>query len=234
MEPAELNVTANGKESGTTVKAMPYDLIRNGVVDVNDFIAFATVFGRSTDSIDPSDAKYTHTQLSDYDGNGVVDIKDFIDFAKHYGAKKENNASSQNSDPVPSGALALLFNGSANEEQVYEEPEEIQPSVVQPQVSVETVVTVQTSTPEYLPSAQAAQSPSVQTLREVHSSALLDLYENQNELEPVDELSAPAIDEAIYQNDEFDFLFDDLESDADDASNVDLSVVLDELELELI
>ena len=156
---------------------MPYDLIRNGVVDVNDFIAFATVFGRSTDSIDPSDANYTHTQLSDYDGNGVVDIKDFIDFAKHYGAKKENNASSQNSDPVSSGAMALLFNGSANEEQAYEEPEEIQPTVAQPHVSVvETVVTVQTSTPEYLQSAQAAQSTSVQTLREVHSSALLDLY----------------------------------------------------------
>ena len=80
--------------------------------------------------------------------------------------------------------------------------------------------------------AQPAQADSVQTLRQAHSSALLDLYDNQNGSDVTAELSAPAIDAALYQDDDFDFLFDETDSDSADSSDVDLALVLDELELE--
>ena len=75
----------------------------------------------------------------------------------------------------------------------------------------------------------------VQVLRQAHSSALLDLYDNQNDSDAPAALSAKAVDESIaFDDDAFDFLFDDSDSDADDNSDIDLSIVLDELEVELI
>ena len=70
---------------------------------------------------------------------------------------------------------------------------------------------------------------------EAYSAALLDLYDNQNESSAPALLSAKAVDEFIDCDDDdaFDYLFD--ESGANGAgSDVDLSVVLDELEIEFI
>lgn len=240
LEPAALNVTANGKDSGTTVKAMPYDLDHNNAVDVNDFIAFANAFGKSPESLDPSDANYAQTYLADFDGNGVIDVQDFIAFATNYGIKKGSAASYYNA-PKQDAPAAQPAAVTVNEEGLIEDESSNQPSrpdVTTPtQEVVETVVMTLNSSPAYLPQAQPAQAESVQTLRQAHSSALLDLYDNQTgELLPNEKLSAPAIDEALYQNGEFDFLFDESDLDADDNSDssVDLSAVLDELELELI
>lgn len=247
LEPTALNVTANGKESGTTVKAMPFDLNHNNSVDVNDFIAFATVFGQSPDSLDPSDANYVQTCLSDFDGNGVVDVQDFIAFATNFGIQKGNTANYYKA-PDQGDASAQPAAVVVNEEEPAElnqkeliadedssnQPTQPEVAIQSPEV-VEVVVTVLEPTPEYLTPAQPAQADSVQTLRQAHSSALLDLYDNQNgQLQPSGELSASAIDNALYQDDEFDFLFDDSDSESAGSSDVDLSAVLDELDLELI
>lgn len=241
LESTAINLTANGKESGTTVKAMPFDLDHNSSVDVSDFIAFATAYGKSSDSLDPSDANYAQTCLSDFDSNGVVDVQDFIAFATNYGIKKGAAANyykasnPENPPASPAQPAAVIVNQEElNEDESSNLP--IQPEAAPQNLeSVETVVTILEQSPKFLIPAPPTHTESVQALRQAHSSALLDLYDNQNE--PVAaELSAPAIDEALYQDDEFDFLFDDSDLDADDNSDssVDLSVVLDALELDLI
>ena len=226
---------------------MPFDLNHNNSVDVNDFIAFATVFGQSPDSLDPSDANYVQTCLSDFDGNGVVDVQDFIAFATNFGIQKGNTANYYKA-PDQGDASAQPAAVVVNEEEPAElnqkeliadedssnQPTQPEVAIQSPEV-VEVVVTVLEPTPEYLTPAQPAQADSVQTLRQAHSSALLDLYDNQNgQLQPSGELSASAIDNALYQDDEFDFLFDDSDSESAGSSDVDLSAVLDELDLELI
>ena len=228
-----LGVSVDGYEMETTLIAMPYDFDKDNVVDVDDFIAFASVFGCKPGSFSIEDSRYAQTRQADFDGSGVVDVNDFIAFATNYGLKKGQNFNiqlPQRVDAVPAAPAQV-----AVIEHSVEEPIIVLTPVSTLQVeAVETIVTVQEPAPGYLTVAQPAQAASVQTLQQALSSALLDLFDNQNKPASVNELSATAIDEALYQDDEFDFLFDDSDSDSADDSDVDLSVVLDELELELI
>ncbi|MBR0238069.1 MAG: right-handed parallel beta-helix repeat-containing protein [Thermoguttaceae bacterium] len=196
----------DGSESSTTVKAMPYDLIRNGAVDVNDFVAFATVYGYVPSSVSPENPLYAQTVKADFNNDGNINVDDFVLFAINYGATKKtaDKPAAQGALQVQSEELVILTAESDNSQ-------------------------FETSSAQLINDSRVE---SVQTLRQAHSSALLDLYDNQNGSDVTAELSAPAIDAALYQDDDFDFLFDETDSDSADSSDVDLALVLDELELE--
>ena len=208
----------DGSESQTTVESMPYDLIRNGAVDVNDFIAFATVYGYVPENVSPENPLYAQTAKADFNNDGIVNVADFILFATNYGAKKKTSEkpTAQAGASVPQ----MLSEEIENEVFVIQ--------IADPDNSVQ-----ETSNSQLITLNSQPEVESSMTLLQAYSSALLDLYDNQNEqLQPSSELSAPAIDAALYQDDELDFLFDETDSDSSDSSDVDLSVVLDELELE--
>ena len=240
LESESLDVEMGGAASGTTVKAMPYDLNRDGKVNVDDFILFATVYGTNTDSVSDNDGMYTEKLLSDYDGDGAVNAADFISFATNYGLVKGDGRNVTLPQQNPQGIGAAIPNNTIISElnaveqpNTYAQPE---PVVTEPiQGSSELVVAAQSASPVYEIAVESELKSAVQVLRQAHSSALLDLYDNQNDFVTQEPLSAKAVDESIVIDDNsFDFLFDDLDSDADDSSDVDLSAVLDELELELI
>ncbi|MBQ3351048.1 MAG: right-handed parallel beta-helix repeat-containing protein [Thermoguttaceae bacterium] len=240
LESETLDVEMGGAASGTTVKAMPYDLNRDGKVNVDDFILFATVYGTNTDSVSTNDGMYTEKLLSDYDGDGAVSVTDFIAFATNYGLVKGDgkNVTLPQQNPQTNGS-SVPNNSTVSESNLVEQLDtyaQPEPAASPIQQASEQVVIAQAASPVYENAivTESELKSAVQVLRQAHSSALLDLYDNQNQSDAPTALFAKAVDESIVIDDSFDFLFDDLDSDSDDSSDVDLSAVLDELELELI
>ena len=80
---ASLSETAN--VFGATVSTYPYDLKRSedDCIDMNDFIAFAGQFNKSTNPGDPFNP-------ADFDHSGTVNMGDFIVFAQNYNKKKSD------------------------------------------------------------------------------------------------------------------------------------------------
>ncbi len=79
-------------ESQTTVRDIPYDLTRDGLVKMDDFIQFAQVFNQYTsqeelESSTLSDEMKTNALAADFDNNGKVDMNDFIYFAQNFNKK---------------------------------------------------------------------------------------------------------------------------------------------------
>ena len=210
-------------------------------VNVDDFILFATVYGTNTTSVSAGDGMYTEKLLSDYDGDGVVNVADFIAFATNFGLVKGDGKSvtlpqqkpQANGGSVPNNTIVSVSESNAVEQtDTYVQPEPADSPI---QEASEQVVATQSTSPVYEIAVESELKSAVQVLRQAHSSALLDLYDNQNDLDAPAALSVKAVDESIViDDDSFDFLFDDSDSDADDNSDVDLSAVLDELELKLI
>ncbi|MBQ6616351.1 MAG: carboxypeptidase regulatory-like domain-containing protein [Thermoguttaceae bacterium] len=241
LESETLDVEMDGAASGTTVKAMPYDLNRDGKVNVDDFILFATVYGTNTDSVSTNDGMYTEKLLSDYDGDGAVSVTDFIAFATNYGLVKGDgkNVTLPQQNPQTNGS-SVPNNSTVSESNLVEQLDtyaQPEPAASPIQQASEQVVIAQAASPVYENAivTESELKSAVQVLRQAHSSALLDLYDNQNQSDAPTALFAKAVDESLgFDDDSFDFLFDESDSDADDSSDVDLSAVLDELELELI
>ena len=217
-------IALEGSDVPTTVESWAYDLERNGAVDVSDFVAFATVFGYNTETLSPDAPLYAKALKADFNNDGVVNVEDFVMFATNYGATKKTD-----DKPTAQGVSQVKSETIENEVVVNDEAEYVEVIDSQDESPVSPLVARNSQL------INENRVESSMTLRQAHSSALLDLYDNQNEqLQPSAELSAPAIDAALYQDDEFDFLFDESGSDSADNSDVDLSVVLDELKLELL
>ena len=238
-----LQLTAPRPRVLASAAEIPYDIVYNGAVDVNDFVLFASAFGGNLETTPPESAQFMNTLLSDFDGNGIVDVQDFIVFAANYGKNQSAPQMSEqwsNPDAQPAAAVNQEEFAELNRVELVEDkdssdqPIQLDAAPQNPE-TVETFVTIQEHAPAVLIPATPAQEESVQTLCQAHSSALLDLYDNQNDSVTPEPLSAKAVDESIaFDDDSFDFLFDESDRDADDNSDVDLSAVLDELELELI
>ncbi len=86
---ATITVTATDTQSQTgaatfdvTVTAIQGDFDENGIVDLDDFFAFADAFGSDPDS-ENWDAKF------DLVPNSLVDLDDFFDFADEFGKRAE-------------------------------------------------------------------------------------------------------------------------------------------------
>ena len=224
----------DGVNLTTTVETMPYDLTHSGKVDIDDFVAFATVFGLKPGDMSPDNPLYAQAVKADFNKDGVINVDDFIAFATNFGASK-------------SAAVKPVAQPGAAAEQVGNEElgtrsfaSGVNPPMEETQeVQLEFPVSQSSSSGEgviALPLVAPLSPSNNATLEtEAYSAALLDLYDNQNESVTPEPLSAKAVDESIdLELNSFDFLFEESDCDADDNSAVDLSAVLDELELELI
>lgn len=79
-------VFTTGTETVTpSVLDVCYDMDHNQIVEINDLIAFAKVFGKKTQT-EP------HAAAGDFNCDGVVNINDLILFAKNYGRKVTGNS----------------------------------------------------------------------------------------------------------------------------------------------
>ncbi len=84
------DIYAEADSFGAKVKAFAFDLERNDKIDMQDFIAFATLFNQKvivdeeagTENSDPL------VKIADFDGSGKVDMEDFIMFAQNFNKKK--------------------------------------------------------------------------------------------------------------------------------------------------
>lgn len=83
---AEEQIAVNTNVSvGTRAAAVVYDSNDDGVIDVTDFISFATYYG--TDTLASNDAL---AWALDFDKSGKIDSSDFVDFATNYGVTRAN------------------------------------------------------------------------------------------------------------------------------------------------
>ena len=218
LQASESICSLDGVNLTTTVETMSYDLTHSGKVDVDDFVAFATVFGLKPGNMSPDHSLYALAVKADFNKDGVINVDDFIAFATSFGASK-------------AAAVKPVVQPCATPDLAIQEDNSTQP------VIVEEVAVVEPLTFESLPVSIPASDVGFNTphpLHEAYSTALLDLYDNQNESSAPALLSAKVVDELIDFDDDdaFGYLFDKSGSN-DDGSNVDLSVVLDELEIEL-
>lgn len=155
---------------------MPFDLVRDNVINVDDFVDFATVFGFNWKSMtpDPDNPNYVNAVKADYDKDGIVNVNDFVAFAMYYGRSKNNvsqpiplpgkstaqvSEASYSSD-VSNNNLEGSLAANAAFESVCEEP-------------------IQTPAPAAIRVTENISESSL-TLREAYTAALLDLYDNQN------------------------------------------------------
>lgn len=83
---AEEQIAVNTNVSvGTRAAAVVYDANDDGVIDVSDFISFATYYG--TDTLASNDAL---AWALDFDKSGAIDASDFVEFATNYGVSRAN------------------------------------------------------------------------------------------------------------------------------------------------
>lgn len=83
---AEEQIAVNTNVSaGTRAAAVVYDANDDGVIDVSDFISFATYYG--TDTLASNDAL---AWALDFDKSGSIDASDFVEFATNYGVSRAN------------------------------------------------------------------------------------------------------------------------------------------------
>ena len=82
-EQAAKTICLGDEEIKTEVMGMPYDLMPNGVVDMQDFIQFAKLFNQKVE-----DNPNPLVKVADFDGSKTVDMQDFIQFAKNFNKKK--------------------------------------------------------------------------------------------------------------------------------------------------
>ena len=83
---AEEQIAVNTNVSvGTRAAAVVYDANDDGVIDVSDFISFATYYG--TDTLASNDAL---AWALDFNKSGSIDASDFVEFATNYGASRAN------------------------------------------------------------------------------------------------------------------------------------------------
>lgn len=219
---------------------MSYDLTHSGKVDVDDFVAFAIVFGLKPGNMSPDNTLYAQAVKADFNKDGVVNVDDFVSFATNFGASK---AATVKPVAQPGATAEQVRNDEVDASECEIRNTELIDSQVEFSEMELAVPTVQPASPisqsspcgeSVIPFASLTPlPPSNHSTLEAYSAALLDLYDNQNELDAPTALSAYPVDESLgFENDSFDFLFDDSDSDAD-SSDVNLSAVLDELELEL-
>ena len=230
----------NGVNLTTTVETMSYDLTHSGKVDVDDFVAFAIVFGLKPGNMSPDNPLYAQAVKADFNKDGVVNSDDFIAFATNFGASK---AAAVKPVAQPSATAEQVRNDEVDASECEIRNTELIDSQVEFSEMELAVPTVQPASPisqsspcgeSVIPFASLTPlPPSNHSTLEAYSAALLDLYDNLNQSAALTALSFKAVDESLgFENDSFDFLFDDSDSDAD-CSDVNLSAVLDELELEL-
>ncbi|MDO4571324.1 MAG: choice-of-anchor Q domain-containing protein, partial [Planctomycetia bacterium] len=97
----KVGIQAAGQDLQTQVQGMPYDLDRNGQVNVFDLVSFLESYGRKA-------SEAGEEFLPDYDGDGRVNVMDLLSFLENYGMKKTqaelspevNTVSEQNSAAV--------------------------------------------------------------------------------------------------------------------------------------
>ena len=230
----------DGVNLTTTVETMSYDLTHSGKVDVDDFVAFAIVFGLKPGNMSPDNPLYAQAVKADFNKDGVVNVDDFVSFATNFGASK---AAAVKPVAQPGATAEQVRNDEVDASECEIRNTELIDSQVEFSEMELAVPTVQPASPisqsspcgeSVIPFASLTPlPPSNHSTLEAYSAALLDLYDNLNQSAALTALSFKAVDESLgFENDSFDFLFDDSDSDAD-CSDVDLSAVLDELELEL-
>ena len=230
----------DGVNLTTTVDTMSYDLTHSGKVDVDDFVAFAIVFGLKPGNMSPDNPLYAQAVKADFNKDGVVNVDDFVSFATNFGASK---AAAVKPVAQPGATAEQVRNDEVDASECEIRNTELIDSQVEFSEMELAVPTVQPASPisqsspcgeSVIPFASLTPlPPSNHSTLEAYSAALLDLYDNLNQSAALTALSFKAVDESLgFENDSFDFLFDDSDSDAD-CSDVDLSAVLDELELEL-
>ena len=127
---AEPVCALDGAETPTTVEAMPYDLIRNGSVDVNDFVAFATVFGYVPGNMSPVNPLYVQTAKSDFNKDGSVNADDFVLFAINFGATKNT---ADKPAPLASAATELVRSEEFENVELIEAQPELKSSLTLPE-----------------------------------------------------------------------------------------------------
>lgn len=76
-------VNQNVTQTTTEVWPVIYDVDDSNVVDVNDFISFATYFGSQPNRANDS-------WYEDYDSTNLIDVQDFITFATNFGYGRAN------------------------------------------------------------------------------------------------------------------------------------------------
>ncbi len=83
---AEEQIAVNTNVSaGTRAAAVVYDANDDGVIDVSDFVSFATYYG--TDTLASNDAL---AWALDFNKSGSIDASDFVEFATNYGVTRAN------------------------------------------------------------------------------------------------------------------------------------------------
>ena len=83
---AEEQIAVNTNVSvGTRAAAVVYDANDDGVIDVSDFVSFASYFG--TDTLASNDAL---AWALDFNKSGSIDVNDFVEFATNYGVSRAN------------------------------------------------------------------------------------------------------------------------------------------------
>ena len=83
---AEEQIAVNTNVSvGTRAAAVVYDANDDGVIDVSDFISFASYYG--TDTLASNDAL---AWALDFNKSGSIDASDFVEFATNYGVSRAN------------------------------------------------------------------------------------------------------------------------------------------------
>ncbi|MDO4582537.1 MAG: choice-of-anchor Q domain-containing protein [Planctomycetia bacterium] len=81
-KPESVGISVNNQDVlETKVEALPYDMNQDHSIDIDDLIAFARLFGNSTE-------KDKDSVLADYNKDGQVDIDDLILFAQNFGRTK--------------------------------------------------------------------------------------------------------------------------------------------------
>ena len=166
----------NGSDLSTTVQSMSFDLVHDNVIDVNDFIEFATVFGCNTNNMSQDNPNYKNATKSDFDKNGIVDVADFVAFAMYFGRSKKNESSPI---PLPSESSILPVKN--------EEVEKVESEIQNEEFIISQNETLQSAFDAHnsLPINKALlinedKVESSMELREAYSASLLDLYDNQN------------------------------------------------------
>ena len=80
----------DGAAIGTTVEAVPFDLQKDGVIDLDDFIQFALMFDQRLDKYEAGTEMYNKVKQADFNGNGVVELDDFVAYALNFGQRKDS------------------------------------------------------------------------------------------------------------------------------------------------